>query len=431
MTLFPLVATILFGASLVSVQYDGALKGALAEIAQKGGLNILVSGDLNEHVQINLSNMPAEEALEIVAQSSQLELRQSGKTWVIRRAGSGGPTPSASRDTPPAPSAILTPPPAPTVSAVPADSETANGRDSERSTDEDHAAEGVQTLVGAGQPVVVRAGSHVDSVVGYGAPIIIEDRAEVSGDAVAFGGDVRIGKNAVVHGDAVSFGGQIIRDENATVHGDAVALGGQALGSIVAKGLAKSHRPSDSDDDRASDAERGTSDEREGHSVGGLALFLLQFSMLFGLGFLAIMFAPQRMKHLEASIKAEPGRNAAVGMIAFIASAPLTVILAVTLVGIPVVIFGWLAVGFLVPLGLTAVASTIGTIVPTGRFTKTHALVLAVGTFVLLVVLRIPVLGPIAVGCAALLAFGAIIRTRLGDPRGGTPTLDPLGATAP
>ncbi|MFZ5441064.1 MAG: hypothetical protein ACOZQL_13735, partial [Myxococcota bacterium] len=270
--------------------------------------------------------------------------------------------------------------------------------------------------VSTGGPVTVEKDTHVDTAVAYGGPVVVEENAVVDGDAVAFGGDVVLKKNAVVNGDAVSFGGNVVRDEGAVVHGETVSMGGSGIGSTVAHNVVKTKRvvQEDADDDS---------------SFGrGLAGFLVQFAVFFGLGFVVMMFAPQRMKALEGTITSEPGKNALAGFLGLLASIPLTAALAVTIIGIPVAILMWLAAGLAVPVGFAAVANTLGMKLPTGRLRKTQALVLALGLLVLLLVTRIPVLGPILLSGALFVSLGAIIRTRFGQPPRGTPMIDTVQA---
>jgi hypothetical protein len=166
-----------------------------------------------------------------------------------------------------------------------------------------------------------------------------------------------------------------------------------------------------------------------GSSFGNrLASFLLQFAVLFGLGFLMMMFAPQRMKTLEANIRAEPLKNGLAGFLGLLAAVPATVLLVLTLVGIPVAIVLWPAIAFFIAVGLVAIANRVGTVLPTGRLRKTQALVLALGTLALMVASRIPVLGTFAVVIAAFIGLGAIIRTRFGQPTRGTPIFDSSAA---
>lgn len=277
--------------------------------------------------------------------------------------------------------------------------------------------------VSTGGPVTIEKGSRVDTAVAYGGPVIIEENAVVEGDAVAFGGDVILKKGAVVEGDAVSFGGSVVKGEG-TVHGESVSMGGSGFGTTVARGMVKSQRAA-----RVTETQDAADDSRSGFGRG-LAGFLLQFAVFFGLGFVLMMFAPQRMKALEATIKAEPGKNTLAGFLGLLATIPLTVMLAVTLVGIPVAMLMWVALALFVPVGLAVVANAVGARLPTGNLRKTQALVLAVGLLTLLLVGRIPVLGHLVMAEAVFISMGAIIRTRFGQNSRSTPMLDPL-QTAP
>ncbi len=278
--------------------------------------------------------------------------------------------------------------------------------------------------VSTGGPVTVEKGSHVDTAVAYGGPVIVEENAVVDGDAVAFGGDVVLKKGAIVEGDAVSFGGNVVREEGSQVHGESVSMGGAGIGTAVARNVLKTQRSQ-----RVNEAE--AADDDSDHGFGrGLAMFLLEFAALFGLGFMMMMFAPQRMKALEATIRAEPGKNGLAGVLGLMAAVPLALMLTITLVGIPLVMVALPAAIFLVIVGLSAVANAIGSKMPTGKLRKTQALVLAVGLLAMLLVFQVPVLGWMLFFVAAFISLGAIIRTRFGQGPRSTPMLDPMH-TAP
>ncbi len=278
--------------------------------------------------------------------------------------------------------------------------------------------------VSTGGPVTVEKGSRVDTAVAYGGPVIVEEDAVVEGDAVAFGGDVVLKKGAVVEGDAVAFGGNVVREEGAAVHGESVSMGGAGIGTAVARNVVKTQRSQ-----RVNDAEDGDADSHSGFGRG-VAAFLLQFAVFFGLGFVLMMFAPQRMKALEATIRAEPGKNGLAGFLGLLTAIPLTLMLVVTLVGIPVAMMMWIALAMFVPVGVAVVANTLGARLPTGKLRKTQALVLAVGLLVLLLIGQIPVLGPMVLAVSMFISLGAIIRTRFGQGPRSTPMLDPMH-TAP
>lgn len=504
-----MLAALVLSASDVSLQYDGSLKEALKTLAAKGSLNVVVIGEFNEHVQINLSDVSGEDALETIAESYGLEISKKNKVWVIKRAvETAAPTP--------------TPPPltfkvdvntdgngalqkqaesmqkAAEVSRAEAEKmreqseklrqkletmrnasdgakeqvreaieaarekaeesaeqareqaqeaaelareeaqeqaeaareqaqDAAEAARDQADAERDRAdaqrevaeaqAELARSRVSTGGPVTVEKGSRVDDAVAYGGPVIVEEDAVVQGDAVAFGGDVVLKKNAVVEGDAVSFGGQVVREEGSKVEGETVSMGGGGFGSTVARNVVKSKRASHHNDDSSA------SESSEGFGKG-LAAFLMQFALLFGLGFALMIFAPQRVKALDATVREQPVVNGVAGFLALLAVIPIALLMAVTLIGIPVAILFCTAVVAVLPMGITVVANAIGSRLPTGKLRKTQALVLAMGTLVSLLVFNIPVLGVLAALVVASIGFGAIVRTRFGQPGRGMPVID-------
>lgn len=464
MTFLPIISSlILLAPGSISLQYQGPLKGALKEIALKGNINVVVAGSLDESVQVNLTDVSAEEALETVAKVYSLEVTKQGKLWILReRPALPAATPPALAAPPALPGEVAKPPVPPTPTADEAQMAAANtDADEEAGSPEELAQAAAEKLrekaeaareraeelsekahelaeakkeqleslrkvaqasaelernrVSTGAPVTVEANSTVDSAVAYGGPVIIEPNAVVEGDAVAFGGNVELGANAVVEGDAVSFGGTVIKGPNAVVRGETVSMGGSGLGSAISRAVVKQERLK----------ERDTDETSEGWSLGrNLAKFLLQFALFFGLGFLLMMFAPERMKAIEATIRAEPAKNGLTGLIGLFAAVPATLLLVVTLVGIPVAMLMWLALALIIPVGLAAVANLLGAALPTGPLRRTQATVLAVGLLVLMLVKSIPVLGGLLLAVAVAVSLGAIIRTRFGQPPRGTPVLE-------
>lgn len=497
-------------ASPVTLQYEGPLKDAIKQIAQKAELNVVVIGDLNEPAQVNLNGVSGEDALDTIADAYGLEVKRSAKAsgmWVIRKAGAVAPVAMA-----PVMPVIPAMPPMPAMPALPmnvgptgademrAEAEEArasaeklraaaevareklesmrsasqDARDAAREAYEEareraqeateearekaqEAAEDAREQareiadaareradaardvaqakeevaqvqaelrrqrVSTGGPVTVEKGQHIDTAVAYGGPVIVEEGAVVDGDAVAFGGDVVLKDGAVVEGDAVSFGGTVIRGANSVVNGESVSMGGSGFGQTMARNMVKTQRT-------VKHIEHSEEDD-EDHGFG-IARFLLEFAVLFGLGFVMMMFAPQRMKAMEDAVRAEPLKNSVVGFLGGLAIFPLSLLLIVTVVGIPVALVLWMALAVALPIGLALTANVIGERIPTGKLRKTQALILAVGLLVMLVAFEIPVLGWFALAGVMSVAFGAMIRTRFGQPPKGTPMLDPM-MTAP
>jgi hypothetical protein len=435
----------------VKSEFEGTLKQALTKIAQEGNLNVIVVGELEERTYVHLSDVSAEEAIETVAKAYGLEVTKQGKLYVVRRAAvkaaEGAPVP------PVAPLPLVAPvaPIPPVAPAMPKSAEqleaerTALEAERERleqltETIEEEAARKAEAqaerdeaaaklaeakqehltakarngeVVSSGGPLTVKSGETVKNAVAYGGAVTVEPGAKVTGDAVAFGGDVVIKDQAEVSGDAVAFGGRVVREGGAKVGGEEVSFGGTGIASAMAAHAVKANQAVTPTDD----------DEGKGLS---LATFLVQFVVFFVFGFVLMVLAPQRMKGLESAIRAQPVVSGVVGFLALLVAVPLTLFLLITIIGIPVAAVMWLALAFVVPMGLAAIANTVGTAVPMGRMRRTQAMVLALGLLLLLVAAQVPVLGPLMMSLAVCVSLGAALRTRLGATPKGLPVAEPV-----
>lgn len=444
----------------VKSEFEGTLKQALTKIAQEGNLNVIVVGDLEERTYVHLSDVSAEDAIETVAKAYGLEVTKQGQLYVVRKApvkaAEGAPVPPVA---PMAPVPVIAPvAPSPAVAPVPpvtpATPKSAEQLEAERTaleaererleqlteTIEDEAARKAEAqaerdeaaaklaearqehltakarngeVVSSGGPLTVKSGETVKNAVAYGGAVTVEPGAKVTGDAVAFGGDVVIKDQAEVSGDAVAFGGRVVREGAAKVGGEEVSFGGTGIASAMAAHAVKANQAVTPTDD----------DEGKGLS---LATFLVQFVVFFVFGFVLMVLAPQRMKGLESAIRAQPVVSGVVGFLALLVAVPLTLFLLITIIGIPVAAVMWLALAFVVPMGLAAIANSVGTAIPMGRVRRTQAMVLALGLLLLLVAAQVPVLGPLMMSLAVCVSLGAALRTRLGATPKGLPVAEPV-----
>ncbi|GMU05806.1 polymer-forming cytoskeletal protein [Corallococcus caeni] len=468
----------------IDVSFRGSLRDALKTIAEKGGLNLVVTGDLDVPSEVRLRGISAEQALRTVARAYSLHLEQDGSIFTLRpltaKEKESGAGPTATLPTPPVPPVIAATPPAPPAPAVDPNAtpeELAQAREEARQAREDAREEarqareeamqaakeeaeaakervreelrnfrdsfkhkkgkrGARDVVARGQTLEVKEGEAVESAVVYGGNLIVKGTVEddavafggnleihghVEGDAHAFGGNVILGPDAQVEGDVSAFGGQVQKADGARVEGSLESFGGAGLGRMVAGEIKRGMQDVQNHNGPSEDSD----DDGDHDSGGGLASFILQFALLFGLGFLGQMFFPARMKELGDEIRANPRRNAFVGFVGALALIPLTVVLCVTLVGIPVA-FALLVASMLgTALGYAAIASELGTRLPVLRGRKTQAVVLALGLGLILLVSHIPVLGFLLNLFLIPLAFGSVIRTRFGY-RGGRGMPEPI-----
>jgi cytoskeletal protein CcmA (bactofilin family) len=437
--------TVAPSAKTIDVSFRGTLRDALKQIAQDGGLNVVATGELDTAVEVHLKGVTAEKALRTIARTYSLRLDEDGSIFTLRpmtaaerEAAEKGATASVAPSRPGPQAVPALPPPPPPVVAMPPmpplppqiSADDLDPREiKERVRKEVRKAQrhskGGRDVSVRGQSLEVKEGETVDNAVVYGGNLVVKGRVEdnavafggnldiygtVEGDATAFGGNVILHPSSVVEGNVASMGGTVIREEGAQVEGSTESFGGGNIGALVA-GEVK--------DSLKKELRKEASEEREKDSGGGVPGFMLKFAALFGLGFLGQLFFPSRMKDLAAEIKAQPVKSGLTGLLGTVALFPISLVLAITLIGIPVAGALLLVAMLVMALGFAAVASELGMKIPVLRGRKTQAVVLALGLLVLLVVGAIPGLGALVIFLACMVGFGAAIRTRFGNrPRG-------------
>ncbi|HYV47078.1 MAG TPA: hypothetical protein VFA20_19605 [Myxococcaceae bacterium] len=437
----------------ISLKFKGTLREALKQIADKGGINLVITGDLNAPAEVFLSDLPADEVLQTVADAHGLKVHRQGSIWTIRPltaeereaisdakesaedhdsdSDEADEAEEAEAPTPPEPPAVPDTPDVPDSLS----SSTAHGdlpdpvsdpkgfqKRLEERVQQDMRSKIVRKLrnrslvwggdngndlVSNGHLVIAEGKTVEGDAVAYGGGLDV--LGHVEGDAVAYGGGVHLGPHAEVDGDVTSFGGGITREDGAQVGGDEVAFGGGGLGRVVASTIPKmmhEHRES-----------------RESSHGSSLPMFLVWFAVLFGAGFLAMMFVPDRVRLLAAEMRRDPLRCGVTGLLGGLISLPLTPLLAITIIGFPVAIALWLAIGLGCLMGVAALANEIGSRLPAFRnVRKTQAVVLASGILLIELIGLIPWgVGGFITAVIAFLSLGAVIRSRFGTRQLGPP----------
>jgi hypothetical protein len=267
--------------------------------------------------------------------------------------------------------------------------------------------ETVREAVIYGGNLVVNGMTEGDAVTFGGN---IEVTGHVGGNAVAIGGNVHLASGAVVDGDATAIGGNVSKEEGATVHGNTASVGsGEGLQVNVPKIIGE--------------VMRGTKwapivvqpDEHVRVHIGGFIHFLLFFAATFGLAFLALLLFPERIKRIQTELRSDPLKCGLTGVVGSMAVLAMTILMAVTLIGIPLSILLCIVYGVALVLGIAPVANEIGNRLPWFKGRRTQAGVLAMGTLVLSLVWIVPIMGPLIIGLLSMIPLGAIIRTRFGQ----------------
>ena len=431
----------------IEVSFRGSLRDALKKIAETGGLNLVVTGDLDRPAEVHLKNVSAEQALRTVARAYNLKMDADEGIFTLRPMTEAE---IAARPAPAAPPAPVAPsaPAAPEPPKPPEASEEAAALGDE-ALSPDEVRERVREqakrarrhgrddndVVSRGQSLTVNKDQVVNSAVVYSGTLTVDGTVEddavvfggnmevsghISGDAIAFGGNIVLKPGATVDGDVSSFGGTVNREEGATVGGSTEAFLGNRFGKAVAAGI--KDELGDHKRERDEEAAQAQEEQEDHHNpVGGFARFLIAFGVMFALGFLFMIFAPARMKEIESEVTRDPLKNFLVGLLGIITLFAMSAVLCITIIGIPVAFALWVVAFIGILMGFAAMANRLGTRIPVLRGRKTQAAVLALGLLPMLLLFKIPVLGWIAFALALNVSAGAVIRTRLGNRNRGMP----------
>jgi hypothetical protein len=258
-------------------------------------------------------------------------------------------------------------------------------------------------------------GSSARQVTAVLGSVELEPGATVEREVVAVGGNVHVSSGAHVGNDAVSVGGEVSIDQGGIVDGQEVSVSVPGLGSLI--GLAS---PSPG--------------AGKGMAFGWRILqALAKFVVFFLLALLLRAVAPARLDRVTASLTRAPVRDVLVGLLGTIAMPVLTVLLVVTIVGILLVPVQLIAILLAAILGYTALALLIGRAIPLEGKKGDAIIQLAIGTGIVVLVSEIPVVGVLAMISAWLLVFGAVLRSRGGQPppAGALPTTPTTLTTTP
>ncbi len=259
--------------------------------------------------------------------------------------------------------------------------------------------------------VRMEAGSSARQVTAVLGSIEIGPGATVEKEVVAVGGNVHVAAGAHVGNDAVSVGGEVSIDPGGTVDGQEVSVSVPGVGSLL--GLA-SPGPATS----------------KGISIGlQIGQAIAKFIVFFLLALLLRAVAPARLERVTAGLTRAPLRDVLVGLLGTIAMPVLTVLLAVTIVGILLIPVQFVAIILAAILGYTALALLVGRAIPIGERGASGVIQLAIGTAIVVLVSEIPFVGILAMISAWLLVFGAVLRSRGGQPSPAAPA--PTTSIAP
>lgn len=262
------------------------------------------------------------------------------------------------------------------------------------------------TTIRVGSDYTVAAGSeHTGSILVFGGNILVEGQLE--GGAIAVGGKVQV--SGAVAGDVVALGGRVILLEGSSLVGSVMAIGGgvehdknvELRGPVNSISLAQGLRLPQFDPYPL-----------QLRSFSGYSLYLL--GLYLSVLIVGYLF-PKQAGEVDQALSTHPCRSILVGTVCLALIVPLTVVMAATVVGLPLVLIIWLV--FLI----AKLLGYVGVVRATGRElierVGLHVGIpvhLAIGVVVLGLVRAIPFLGLLSGILVFVAGLGAAFISRLG-----------------
>ncbi len=168
----------------------------------------------------------------------------------------------------------------------------------------------------------------------------------VNGTVAALGANVSLGKGAAVSGEILSMGGNISGTENATIRGGIRTFTPRAF-------------LFDRDTLRIPDFNGTTGTPTAGTTFLSFFTGILQILAMAVLAVIVALILPRPTKHVADQIANQPWLSGGAGLITFLATPLILIILTITIILIPITvlavlalvvacIFGWIALGFVV-----------------------------------------------------------------------------------
>ncbi len=263
-------------------------------------------------------------------------------------------------------------------------------------------------------------------LVVFGGNVDVKDGATMNGNLVVFGGTVE--SNGRVNGDIVIIGGQVKLDADAHVTGDVVTVGGQLEraegaeidGEVVNNIQPDIHIPDGTVPPTVPVPDVPTpSVDIGGNPFWSAAGILLRAVAVALLAMLAVMFLQPQLNRVGQTITGQPLVTGGVGLLTVLVAPIAIVILAVTIILIPIAFVGILLLVFAWLFGMIALGQEVGE-----RFTRsinqTWAPVFTTGfgTFLLMLVGgalgEIPCVGWLAPAVLGFLGVGGVALTWFG-----------------
>jgi hypothetical protein len=264
----------------------------------------------------------------------------------------------------------------------------------------------VGSLIAAGGQITVNAPVRGD-IIAAGGQITVN--SDVGGKIVAAGGSVivngKVGTNAVIAAGTVNLGSSSSIGRDAMISGGNVNNAGNVAGKLSVR--------ANTFDNRGTAGTLEVELQNRGPMATLVSVFGLLFTIgLFILGLVLIWFAPGRYHVVENELASAWIVKGVAGFVGLIAGFLVILLLAITLVGLPIAIgLGLLYLGGLL-VSTLFVSSVLGRKVALLlKYPASDYVAFLIGFVILALLFRIPIIGFAIQVMAVSLGFGALLFT--------------------
>ncbi len=245
---------------------------------------------------------------------------------------------------------------------------------------------------------------------------------KINGDLILIGGTLAI--DGTVNGDIVSIGGAVNLSDSAIVNGNLSLLGAnlqRSSGSII-NGQIEEGSPNFPGEGATDQLRRWLPFGNWRNPVRGILTTLFEALALGILAVLVGLLMPHNVKNIAANLVREPLVSGGIGLLAIIVAPIILLLVAITIILIPVSFLAFIALGLALVLGFIAVGYEVGQRLATLFKTTWHPSISAgIGTLLLSLVTGIagliPCVGWVLGFIAAIIGLGAVITSRVGSER--------------
>lgn len=260
--------------------------------------------------------------------------------------------------------------------------------------------------------------------------VTIEEGAAIEGDLISIVGNIQVGKRAWVGGDISAFGGRLDIDPSATIKGSRINIMPR-LGKIA--GWFREHSSNKRAHSSHSDSSQSLNQlpgqhvwERIWSRFETLTWLLITTLILTLCALLTLHWAPRRLERMTHKLFSAPALCFLAGCGATLGIVPFSVLLIMTVVGVLVLPLFYCVLPLLFLVGFFAVALAMGHKLGGHRVTQSSRR-MVLGMITLCLLSALPYLGTLLLIVSLMAGLGALLLSRLG--RAAPSTFTPPPAT--